>query len=89
MKHGDKIQELLADVNVWSELKIQLEKFNTSQTETTNKDTEAGKLFEHFAKAYFKAEPEQNQLYKEVWLFDEIPLSIKDKLNFPHRDRCV
>lgn len=86
MNHGEKIQELLVNVTVWSELKMQLEQFNTSQTETTNKDTEAGKLFEHFAKAYFKAEPEQNQLYKEVWLFDEIPLSIKDKLNFPHRD---
>ncbi len=86
MNHSEKIQELLNGVNKWSDLKSKLEKFNTSQTDTTTKDTEAGKLFEHFSKAYFISEPEQNQLYKNVWLFDEIPLSIKEKLNFPQKD---
>ena len=86
MNYREKIIEILTDSKTWSEIKSKLEVYNTSKTATTSKDTEAGKLFEYFAKAYFIIEPEQNQLYKNVWLFDEIPLTIKEQLSFPLRD---
>jgi len=87
MKEENQIlKEQLTGINNWSDLKVRLEKYNTSQTETTTKKTIAGKIFEVFAKAYFTIEPEQNQLYEKVWLYDEIPLTIKEKLNLPQRD---
>jgi len=86
MNYKEKIIEILTDSKSWSDIKYKLEAYNTAKTETTNKDTVAGKLFEYFAKGYFIIEPEQNQLYKNVWLFDEIPLKIKEQLSFPLRD---
>jgi superfamily II DNA or RNA helicase len=86
MNYKEKIIEILTDTLSWSDVKQKLELYNTAKTETTKKDTEAGKLFEYFAKAYFKIEPEQAQLYKEVWLYDEIPLQIKERLSFPLKD---
>lgn len=86
MNYSEKIKELLADTNNWNDLKVKLEAYNTSKTETTTKQTTAGKLFEYFAKFYFIIEPEQAQLYTNVWLYDEIPSDTKLKLNFPDRD---
>jgi predicted helicase len=87
MKEENQIlKEQLIGVDNWPDLKVRLEKYNTSQSETTSKKTIAGKIFEIFAKAYFIIEPEQNQLYENVWLYDEVPLTIKEKLNLPQRD---
>lgn len=86
MNYNQTLIELLQNTTAWTELKSKLEGYNTSQTETTTKETRAGKLFEYFAKYYFIIEPEQAQLYSDVWLYEEIPSDIKAKLNFPDRD---
>ncbi len=79
----------LENISDWSSLKTRLEKYNTSQTETTRKKTIAGKIFEYFAKYYFLTEPEQTDLYKEAYLFEEIPFEISQKLKLPTVDHGI
>lgn len=81
--------DLLKGVENWEGLKFKLEKFNTSQTETTKKKTTAGKIFEYFTKYYFLAETKVKSDYKEVWLYDEIPIDIRKKLNLPSVDHGI
>jgi superfamily II DNA or RNA helicase len=41
----------------------------------------SGKLFELFTKYYFLVEPKVRDDYQHVWLYNEIPASVKEKLN--------
>ena len=41
----------------------------------------AGKLFEIFCKYYFLSEPTVKDDYLNVWLYEEIPQAVKEKLN--------
>jgi predicted helicase len=41
----------------------------------------SGKLFELFTKYYFIVEPKVRDDYKNAWLYNEIPGSVKEKLN--------
>lgn len=81
--------ELLNGVDNWADLKTKLEQFNTSQTETTTKKTLAGKVFEVFAKYYFQTEPKKTELYENVWLYDDVPLEIKEQLRLPSVDHGI
>jgi len=90
---GDNYNQLLINllqgVENWDDLKSKLEKFNTSQTETTKKKTSAGKIFEYFTKYYFLADPTAQLDYKKVWLYEEIPLDISEKLKLPSVDHGI
>lgn len=88
-KENQILIELLDGVSKWSDLKNKLEQFNTTQTETTSKKTLAGKIFEYFCKYYFQTDPEKIDLYTDVWLYEEIPLSIRKELNLPSIDHGI
>lgn len=89
MNYKKKLVELLQDVYSWPDLKIKLEAFNTSKSDISEKNTIAGKLFEYFAKYYFKVDATQNQLYTDVWLYDEIDSLTKEELGLPNIDKGV
>ncbi|MFM2326416.1 MAG: hypothetical protein RIR31_618, partial [Bacteroidota bacterium] len=90
MTENEKILAGLLDgVKSWDDLKPKLSGYNTSITDTTTKTTLAGKLFEYFAKYYFKLDATQNQLYTDVWLYDEIDSLIKEELGLPAIDKGV
>jgi superfamily II DNA or RNA helicase len=88
-RYNQILIELLNNVKTWSDLKIGLEKYNTVKTKTTIKKTIAGNIFEYFAKYYFLTEPTQTDLYKNVWLYNEIPLDISEKLKLPPIDHGI
>ena len=90
MTENEKILAgLLKGVQFWDDLKPKLSEYNTSITDTTSKTTLAGKLFEYFAKYYFKADPTQNQLYTDVWLYHEVDSVTKEELGLPSQDKGV
>lgn len=78
----------LEGVSSWQELKIRLEKYNTSQTETTTKKTQAGKIFELFTKYYLLTNPNYSD-YTDVWLYDEVRPSIISELRLPPTDHGI
>lgn len=45
-----------------------------------------GKIFEQFCKFYYLYEPSVNGEYKNVWLFEEVPIDVKNKLGLAKRD---
>ena len=49
-------------------------------------DPQAGKVFEKFTKLYFLCEATVCHEYKNVWLFEEVPLKIRQKLGIGNRD---
>ena len=90
MTENEKILAgLLKGVQSWDDLKPKLSEYNTSITDTTIKTTLAGKLFEYFAKYYFKVDATQNQLYSDVWLYDEVDSLTKEELGLPTKDKGV
>ena len=86
MKEEKIIVDLLKKTNDWDSLKKELEKFNTVESSETRKNAQAGKLFELFTKYYFLTEPTQKINYKNVWLYNEVPPSILDRLKLPYKD---
>jgi len=80
-----KYQKILTNIiegkTDWTELKTELSKYNIDDREKGIKDTTAGKIFEVFTKYYFLTAPEIDGLYSNVWLYDEIPLNTKAKLD--------
>lgn len=69
------IQKIFSDsknISVWSDLKNHIANYNSFQN---------GKIFEEFAKLYFLYEPIVCDDYKSVWLYNEIPVEVKEFLN--------
>jgi superfamily II DNA or RNA helicase len=86
MTENEKILAgLLQGVHSWTDLKPKLSERNTSATDTTAKTTRAGKLFEYFTKLCFLHDSEFAAEYdcKDVYLYEEIPTDLKQKLNLP------
>jgi predicted helicase len=83
------LTELLEGVDKWAELKPKLSDYNTTKTNKTAKKTIAGKIFEYFSKYYFETDPEKIDLYDKVWLYEEIPLEIREKLSLPSIDHGI
>lgn len=83
------LEEIISNKNSWLELKSELSKYNIQSSESSVKDSRAGKIFEVFAKYYFLIAPTERGNFKNVWLFDEIPLEIKEKLNIVGQDYGV
>lgn len=48
-----------------------------------------GKYFEYFCKLYFKLLPSNKLLYDKIYLYDEIPIEIKEKLKLPQKDKGI
>ena len=73
---------LLKDAHSWTDLKPLLSKYNTTETETTKKNTKAGKLFELFAKLCFEHDSNFKEEYniKKAFLYEELPDDLKQKL---------
>jgi superfamily II DNA or RNA helicase len=88
-KENQILIELLNGVENWSDLKVKLEKYNTSQTEKTTKKTQAGKIFEVFTKYYLQTDPKKTELYKNVWLYDEVSTEIREELRLPSIDHGI
>ena len=76
----DKYKNILAEIikgkTQWPDLKTELSKYNIHK-----EDTSAGKIFEVFTKYYFLTAPEHIGQYENVWLYDDIPLKVKEKLD--------
>ncbi|MEN9442118.1 MAG: hypothetical protein RLZ33_2195 [Bacteroidota bacterium] len=83
------LTELIQEKETWRELKLELSKYNVHSTETAEKDTRAGKIFEVFTKHYFLASPTEKDNFKNVWLFEETPLEVRNKLNLGNQDYGV
>ena len=83
------LTELIKDKETWRELKPELSKYNVHSTETAEKDTRAGKIFEVFTKLYFLISPTEKDNFKNVWLFEETPLEVRNKLNLGNQDYGV
>ncbi len=71
------IAELIKDKKSWPALKAKISNFNRPNSTNIN----AGKLFEVFTKLYFEVMPQEKGNYQHVWLYDEVPQSVKDELN--------
>ncbi len=89
LSYTDILYNKLYEVKEWSLLKERLSENNTHNTEGVAKDTTAGKIFEYFAKYYFKVHFKENGIYRNVWLFNEVPLDIRNKLNVKGQDYGV
>jgi len=88
-KYTDQLLVVLKDVESWKDLKSRLATFSASDDIKVKSPFMTGKLFEYFCKYYFLVEPTVKDDFKEVWLFDEIPIDIKHKLNFTSQDYGV
>jgi len=80
-KYKKILTDIIEEKKCWTELKKELSKFNIDDREKGIKDTTAGKIFEVFTKYYFLTAPEVDGLYSQVWLYDEIPLDVKNSLD--------
>ena len=80
IKYKKILTNIIEDKKSWTELKSELSKYNVDDREKGIKDTTAGKIFEVFTKFYFLTAPEVDGLYSQVWLYDEIPLDVKNIL---------
>jgi superfamily II DNA or RNA helicase len=83
------LTKLIKDKETWRELKPELSKYNVHSTEMLEKDTRAGKIFEVFTKLYFLVSPTEKDNFKNVWLFEETPLEVRNKLNLGNQDYGV
>ncbi len=81
LKYKKILSGIIQDKTNWTDLKPESSKYNIDNREEGIKDTSAGKIFEVFTKYYFLTSPEVDGLYSDVWLYDEIPLSTKKKLD--------
>lgn len=83
------LTELIKDKETWRELKPEFSKYNVHSTETAEKDTRAGKIFEVFTKLYFLVSPTEKDNFQNVWLFEETPFEVRNKLNLGNQDYGV
>lgn len=67
----------------WHDIHNGLTAFNVEH------DKSAGRLFEEFCKYYYLSEPTVKNDYVNVWLFHELPIDIKVKLNLGKSDHGV
>lgn len=61
--------------------------FDRKLRKLDNKDK--GHLFELFYKMYFTMIPSYETFYKHVYLYQEIPIKIKNKLKLPEKDKGI
>ena len=69
--------DFLHNTKNWNDLKNQISNLDENQK---------GKVFELFAKQYFLHSPFVKDNYKCIWLYNEVPQEIKEKLNLSNSD---
>ncbi len=74
-------EDIFKNVSSWNECKENMVLFANNNYSLVGKE-----LFEKFAKYYFLCNPSVKNDYKKVWLYNEIPYEIKEKLNLPNKD---
>jgi len=89
-KYKSILLELMANKSQWSQLKEELSNtYNVRDTDSGKYDSSAGKIFEEFTKYYFLASPTEKDNFKNVWLFEEAPASVREVLNLGNQDYGV
>lgn len=89
MNYDNTLAEIVSGKNGWHEVKSELSKYNVHDLGLGEKDTRAGKLFEYFAKYYFQHAPSEEGNFNNVWLFNEVPFDVRQKLNIGNSDYGV
>ena len=74
---------LIRNSKSWLEFSKQLNSLISN-----NKKLQAGKAYEHCVK-FLQTNPKYLSELKNVWLLDEVPKSIKEKLNLPNADEGI
>lgn len=75
--------KILSKAKSWSDIYTDLAQLNSKNSKL------AGTLFEYFCKYYYLAEPIVASDYKNVWLYEEVPQEVKEKLNIAKQDHGI
>lgn len=75
------IKNLFNDIKDWPELKDKMMEISNHDPSFVGRN-----FFELFAKYYFLCCPSIRNDYQDVWLYNEIPINIKELLNLPNTD---
>tara|TARA_B110000908_G_scaffold170447_1_gene230065 strand:- start:1342 stop:4659 length:3318 start_codon:yes stop_codon:yes gene_type:complete len=73
-----EFKKLIIDVNNWNDLDIKIKSLPST--------TQMGDAFELLTKYYFQINPKLKVKFQEVWLQNEIPVTIKKTLGLPIKD---
>lgn len=77
------ILKILSKAKSWSDIYNDLAKLNSENPKL------AGTLFEHFCKYYYLTELTVASDYKNVWLYEEAPQEVKERLNIAKQDHGI
>ncbi|UII29057.1 DEAD/DEAH box helicase family protein [Fulvivirga maritima] len=80
------LKGILENRRTWEDIKSELSKYNIHNTEEGEKDTRAGKIFEVLTQLYFQYSPIEKDNFINVWLFEEVPTAVRNKLNLGNQD---
>jgi superfamily II DNA or RNA helicase len=83
MKLVEANREIAKSVS-WKDLNSKLEKLAKSDQAKF-----AGDIFELISKYFLKTDSKYRSIFKNVWLLDEVPETIKLKLNLPDQDEGI
>jgi superfamily II DNA or RNA helicase len=68
----------------------QINSFDDFYTITSNLTSkEKGDLFEDFTKYLFMFHPNYTNITKNIWLYKDFPINLKEKLNIPNKDEGI
>jgi superfamily II DNA or RNA helicase len=72
--------KILSTINTWDDF------FSHAQS---LKEKGKGDIFEYLTKLILTTKPEYSSILKNIWLYNEIPTGIRNKLNLPARDEGI
>ena len=74
------LRKIIAKSDNWNDFSKALSDYADKSKKSKEGFVDLNNLFTTFAKYYFLADPVTKSLYKNVWLFEEIPKDLKNKL---------
>lgn len=78
------IKKYIQNANSWNNLNNTLSKFTKS-----NQSKLAGDIFEYLTKLYLETAPQYKSKLKKVYLLNEVPTTLKKKINLPDTDEGI
>ena len=75
-----KTAPIIRSSNSWKELVENCKRLSNK---------EKGDVFEHLVKLYLQTNAEYQSKLSNVWLLNEVPVTVKRKLNLPHADEGI
>ena len=75
-----KTAPIIRSSNSWKELFEKCERLSNK---------EKGDVFEHLVKLYLQTNTEYQSKLSNVWLLNEVPVTVKRKLNLPNADEGI